>query len=79
MQLKIIYFGQAAEAAGKKEEEREIISPTTAEALKNTLQNVYPELKKFPFQIAVNQTLVNADFEINENAEIAILPPYAGG
>ncbi|CAG0993752.1 MAG: MoaD/ThiS family protein [Bacteroidetes bacterium] len=79
MQLKIIYFGQAAEATGKKEEEREIISSTTVEALKKTLQEVYPELRRFPFQIAVNQTLVNADFEINENAEIAILPPYAGG
>jgi len=79
MQLKIIYFGQAAEAAGKSEEIKEMVSATTVEALKNMLQNIYPELKKFPFQIAVNQTLVHPDFEIANNAEIAILPPYAGG
>jgi molybdopterin converting factor small subunit len=79
MQLKIIYFGQAAEAAGKSEEIKEMVSATTVEALKNMLQNIYPELKKFPFQIAVNQSLAHPDFEITNDAEIAILPPYAGG
>jgi molybdopterin converting factor small subunit len=31
------------------------------------------------FKVAVNQSIVNADFKLNDNDEVALLPPFAGG
>ncbi len=79
MKLTVLYFGQAAEASGKCKEEKELASPTTVAALKSSLLSIYPDLQKFPFQVAVNQQIAADDTIITPPAEVAILPPYAGG
>jgi len=39
----------------------------------------YPVLKNKSFKIAVNQQMATNNTVINENDEIALLPPFAGG
>jgi len=36
-------------------------------------------LKEINYKIAVNQTLADDSLLLNENDEIALLPPFAGG
>ena len=47
--------------------------------LKEALLVRYSGLEKMNFKIAVNQTIINDDYELKGNEEIALLPPFAGG
>ena len=40
---------------------------------------MYEKLNVMNYKIAVNQTIVSSDLGLNNNDEIAILPPFAGG
>ena len=76
--LKIKYFGMVAEAVGTNEEELEF-AHTTIQDLNDLLNNKYSKLKTINFQYAVNQSIVENSVELNDNDEIALLPPFAGG
>jgi molybdopterin converting factor subunit 1 len=78
MILKLKYFGMIAEAVGKENEEFEFTS-SSVEELDKALKNRYAKLASMNFKIAVNQSIVNADFKLNDNDEVALLPPFAGG
>ncbi|MGB0888312.1 MAG: MoaD/ThiS family protein [Vicingaceae bacterium] len=78
MTLKIKYFGITAEASDKEEEEL-LNHYSTIQELKDNLLGKYPKLEKMHFKIAVNQTIVEDDYNLIGNEEIALLPPYAGG
>ena len=53
--------------------------PATLAALSALLNEKYPDLRTESYQIAVNQSIVTKDAGIEEGAEVAILPPFAGG
>jgi len=76
--LTIKYFGMTAEASGKTEESFRSNYSSIAELQKDII-NKYPKLEKISFKIAANQTIVNDDYLLSENEEIALLPPFAGG
>ena len=78
MILKLKYFGMIAEAVGK---ESEIIdfSLKTVEELDHFIKNEYSKLLSMNYKIAVNQSFVESNTLLNENDEIALLPPFAGG
>jgi molybdopterin converting factor subunit 1 len=78
MILKLKYFGMIAEAVGKENEEIDF-AESTVEELEKVLKNKYAKLASMNFKIAVNQSIVNADFKLNDNDEVALLPPFAGG
>lgn len=78
MQLTIKYFGMLAEATAITEELLETKTCSLFELVK-TLKNQYPKLADANFKIAVDQQLTELDYIINTNAEIALLPPFAGG
>lgn len=80
MTLSIKYFGMIAETIGKQEEKVEIFSQQISVALLvELLLKKYPDLNLKSFKIAVNQSIAENDTLINENDEIALLPPFAGG
>lgn len=79
MKIKIKYFGMIAESTGKDSESFDIEEGTSVGGLQDRLYSDYPELKEMNFKIAVDQELAAPEFIIGENAEIAILPPFAGG
>ena len=77
IQLKVKSFGKIAEIVG----DNVIISleNNTVGDLKNHLENTYIELEKFPFVIAIDRKIVSNDTVLNNDSEIALLPPFSGG
>ncbi len=78
MQLTIKYFGMLAEATSITEEQLQIDNCSVSELVEKLIHQ-YPALDKKDFKVAVNQQLVNHNYIINNKAEIALLPPFAGG
>lgn len=77
MEVKILAFGKIADLTGQKEWKWENISSTTT--FKEKLEQEYPALQKMKYQLAVNKKLANGDMSLEDQAEIALLPPYSGG
>ncbi|MBX2959944.1 MAG: MoaD/ThiS family protein [Flavobacteriales bacterium] len=80
MKINVIYFGMIAEEIGKNAETLQIksIQPNVDNLTTYFIQQ-YPVLKTKSFKIAVNQQMATNNTVINENDEIALLPPFAGG
>lgn len=77
MQTHILIFGQLADIFGNNKIVLHGITDT--DGLKNHLQKQYPGISGLPYLIAVDKEIVSGNTIINENSEIALLPPYAGG
>jgi molybdopterin synthase sulfur carrier subunit len=80
MRLTIKAFGITREIIGEKEKVLELESGTTVSSLKAELEVQYPELKGLKsLFIAVNNKYEEEDAKLNENDEIALIPPVSGG
>lgn len=79
MKLTIKYFGMIEEAVGKAEEIIEIQNTISVDELNTKLENLYPSIADKNYQVAVNQSVVSNEILISSDAEIALLPPFAGG
>jgi len=77
MHITIKYLGQIAEVTNTQEESLEFSGSLVSELLE-TLLSKYDSLKTKDFQIAQNQELVSFETKLT-GAEIALLPPFAGG
>lgn len=78
MILNLKYFGMIAEATSKENEVVNFDKSTTNDLI-DELVKEYPNIKNLNYKIAVNQSIVADNYELKENDEIAILPPFAGG
>ncbi|GAA4275485.1 MoaD/ThiS family protein [Aquimarina mytili] len=78
MQLTIKYFGMLVEATSISEEQLQIDSCSVSELVEKLIHQ-HPKLNKKDFKVAIDQQLVDRSHVINTNAEIALLPPFAGG
>ena len=75
MRIQVKTFGALTEVLEKE-------FYTTADdttALLTALGNKYPELAHRKLLIAVNNTIVNAPVDLQENDVVALMPPYSGG
>jgi molybdopterin converting factor small subunit len=79
MKIHLKYFGMIAEALAKQDEVIILDSSKTITELKNQLEKTYPKLNTIDYRIAVNQNLVESNYKIETDSEIALLPPFAGG
>ncbi len=77
MHITIKYFGQIAEITKTEEESLEFSGRLISELLE-MLNTKYSALKNKDFQVAQNQELASNETELT-GAEIALLPPFAGG
>jgi len=80
MMIIVKYFGAVADVTFKNEERIYLEHENNSVAsLKLRLEQHYPEIKNIPYTFALNHIAVTADALINENDELALLPPFAGG
>lgn len=79
MNIKILYFAQLADLAGKTEEARELThtSPSELYAELKTAYNFPHEFKQL--QVAINHELSAHEVELKDGDSIAFLPPMTGG
>ncbi|APY12626.1 hypothetical protein BWZ22_15970 [Seonamhaeicola sp. S2-3] len=77
MLITVKYFGQIVEVTNKNEETLEVSGTQVSDVL-NTLNKKYNQLKNKDFQIAQNHELVALETKLT-GAELALLPPFAGG
>lgn len=79
LEMEIKYFGVIAELAGKGQETlaKEVAVEEVA-LLRQFLEKKYDGLEKLSYQVSVNRKLVTTG-ALNDNDEIALLPPFSGG
>jgi MoaE-MoaD fusion protein len=78
----VLYFAAARERAGLAQEQLGALpSPGTVRALLEQLAERHPTLRPlFPhLRVAVNQSFAQLDDVVPEGAEVALIPPVAGG
>ncbi|MEM1223568.1 MAG: molybdopterin converting factor subunit 1 [Verrucomicrobiota bacterium] len=79
MQIKVLYFAQLADLAGRTEEQIEV-SERSAESLYADLRTAYNFPHDFKqLQVAINHELSAHETPLEEGDEIAFLPPMTGG
>jgi len=80
MILIVKYFGVIADLTHKKEEQFYVEQGMNSlDQIRLKLEKQYPEIKQVAYAIALNQTVMQQDALVNENDELALLPPFAGG
>ena len=79
MRIKILYFAQLADLAGKAEEVREFSSITVIELYKQLAQEYQLPHKFSQLQVAINHELCAHKKELKDGDSIAFLPPMTGG
>jgi len=74
--ITVLYFGQIKSITSLAKEE---LSPVkNLEELKSILLEKYPKLSSASFVFSVNQKITETS-NLNENDEVALLPPFSGG
>ena len=75
----IRYFGQLAEHTGRDEEPLELPGNYTVAELRAHLQQRHPALAGALYRVAVGTRLATDADPVPSGAEVALLPPFAGG
>jgi molybdopterin synthase sulfur carrier subunit len=75
--MNIKVFGQLTDIFG--DENISIENAADVQELKNQLLEIFPALSEKTFVIAVNKKITYENIPLNQDAEIALLPPFAGG
>jgi molybdopterin converting factor small subunit len=70
-------FGQLQDIVGSNSIEFEEAADTNA--LIGQLQSKYPALKHAKYKVAVNRNIIQSNMVLQQDAEIALLPPFSGG
>ncbi len=81
MRLNVLYFAAARERTQKGHEALELDGPVTVRALLDLLGQRHPPLGPLlpHVRVAVNQEFAPLDATVPADAEVALIPPVAGG
>lgn len=79
MSFQVKYFGMLAEIAGQPDEVWNAGESLTVGEFRSQVLEKYPALREKKFKIAVDQKISEDFMPIGPSAEIALLPPFAGG
>ena len=80
MKLNILTFGIVKDITGSREFEINLENGATTGDLKTALTQKFPDFEKLTsLAIAVNNEYTRDDLVLNENDEIALIPPVSGG
>jgi molybdopterin synthase catalytic subunit len=79
--VRLLFFGAAREAAGCSEEELTVRAPATAASVFKEVVARHPALQRFgrSLLVAVNEEYAGLDAPISAHDEVAIFPPVSGG
>lgn len=75
--MTITFFGQLKDMTQHQHIELNDINDT--DELQQHLYSSYPALQNQKFVIAVNKNITKEKTTLNNDAEIALLPPFSGG
>ncbi len=81
IRVKVLYFGQARDAAGMVDEEFSMSGPASLRDLIALTEARHAALSKLKrtTRMAVNAELARDDQRLGDGDEVAFLPPVAGG
>jgi len=79
MNITVRYFGMVQELLSLDKEPLAVDPDTSVKTLRSRLESRYPALSGIDFAVAVNQELAAEDTTLPAGAEVALLPPFAGG
>ena len=81
MRVRLRFFAALRERAGATEAVRDLSGPTTVGALWELLRRERPALGDFRGSVAfaVNQEYVDSEMTLQDNDEVAFIPPVSGG
>jgi molybdopterin synthase sulfur carrier subunit len=80
MKVKILAFGIAKDIMGGTSVEIDLQKDMTSAKLRSLLEDQYPRLRQLnSFMLAVNNKYSHGNEVINEQDEIALIPPVSGG
>ncbi len=81
MKVKCLFFASLRNAVGEEELEFELPGQSRVADLLSLLEQRLPQLARYrrSYKVAVDQTFVESDQELQDGAEVALLPPVSGG
>jgi len=81
MRVRVRFFATLRERAGAAELERTLARPTSVEELWEALRSELPKLGAYGGRIAfaVNEAYVDSKTTLQDNDEVAFIPPVSGG
>jgi MoaE-MoaD fusion protein len=81
MRLRVHFFAAARDRAGKQDQTLELAAPVTVQALLEALVRELPQLRSLlpHLRVAVDQEFAGPEDVIPAGAEVALIPPVAGG
>jgi molybdopterin converting factor subunit 1 len=81
IKVKVLYFANAKEVAGTREEEFILSAPASSDLLLRRILEIHPGIKNLrkTISISVNRKIISEDLLLNDKDEVALLPPVAGG
>ena len=81
MRVRVLFFGQLKELAGKSVDELDLPEGSVARNVLQHYESLFPALKNLlpSLAVAVNQQYAGPDVRLNSNDEVALLPPVSGG
>lgn len=81
IRVKMIYFAQAREAAGTKDEEFRLEGQPRIRTAVSKAFEVHPELKKLEkaLKVALNEEITQKNVSLRDGDRVALLPPVVGG
>jgi len=81
IRVKVLYFGQAREAAGKGSEDVSLPIPSTVRTLVRRSMEAHRGLQAMSsvMRVAVNEEIAREDRRLADGDVVAFLPPVAGG
>ncbi len=81
IRIKLVYFGQARDAAGIREEAFTLPDKASVELLLTKTSQAHEKVERIigMMKIAVNEELVDKGQVLHDGDTVALLPPVAGG
>lgn len=77
MEINVLLFGKVADIIGKGNLNFSDASDTGEVIF--LLKKNYPQLQSLGYSIAVNKKIIQENTQLNDNDNVAILPPFSGG
>ena len=77
MEINVLAFGQLADIISRTPWKMQGVKST--DELRRQLEADYPALQGMSYKIAVNKKITASDTVLDDQAEVALLPPYSGG